>query len=317
MYTSTTEKQKDVELQGNKGDTFLAKVRNIDLNQKKHLDLIKGGDVLLGFCCDEGVRRNNGRTGAKEGPAAFRREFGKLYYHQHKENTFSTLYDAGNVICVGNTLEDAQEELSFYVREIISSGGIPVIIGGGHEVAYGHYLGLIKSGNAPAIVNFDAHFDLREFSVDNIPNSGTPFRQIEDVLSKSHAKFNYYCCGIQRFSNSVNLFSYAKQLNVEYQMATTINTKPNNMSFINKIIEKHQKVYLTICLDVFNASIAPGVSAPQALGITPEYVLEAVYRLKRSNRIAAIDIAELNPKKDSDSRTAKLAANIIAEYLYA
>ena len=99
-------------------------------------------------------------------------------------------------------------------------------------------------------------------------------------------------------------------------MASDINANPRDMSFIEKIISKHEKIYVTICLDVFNSQLAPGVSAPQVLGIGFLYVLEAIKILKKSGKVLSLDIAELNPSKDLQNRTAKLSANIIAEYLY-
>ena len=54
-----------------------------------------------------------------------------------------------------------------------------VVLGGGHDMAYGHYKGLkqyLGSESVLGIINFDAHFDLR--SNQNGNNSGTPFYQI-------------------------------------------------------------------------------------------------------------------------------------------
>lgn len=228
----------------------------------------------------------------------------------------NVVYDAGNIICQDGALEKAQEELSLCVEKIIRFGGKPIIVGGGHEVAYGHYLGIKGAGYYPAIVNFDAHFDLRETLECDKGNSGTPFRQIEKILKKENVEFIYYCCGIQRFSNSRLLFEFAEKIGVKYQMASSINANPSDMSFIDIIIKKHQEVYITVCLDVFNASIAPGVSAPQVLGIDSVYVLEAISRFKAAGMIVSIDVAELNPAMDIERKTARLAATIIAEYLY-
>jgi len=271
---------------------------------------------LLGFCCDEGVRRNGGRIGARDGPRAFRYEFFNLSFHNNA-TIGDVIYDAGNIICQDNALEEAQEKLGLYVEKIIRFGGKPIIVGGGHEIAYGHYLGIKEAGHRPAIVNFDAHFDLRETLEGDKGTSGTPFRQIEKILKEENTEFVYYCCGIQRFSNSRSLFEYAEKAGVNYRMASSINANPLDMSFIDAIIKKHKEVYITVCLDVFNASIAPGVSAPQVLGIDSVYVLEAISRLKASNRIISIDVAELNPARDLERKTARLAATIIAEYLYA
>ncbi|TPW10225.1 MAG: formiminoglutamase, partial [Halothiobacillaceae bacterium] len=55
---------------------------------------LNGATVLLGFCCDEGVRRNQGRPGAYQGPTALRQALANLAYHQQ-----GLSYDAGNVSC--------------------------------------------------------------------------------------------------------------------------------------------------------------------------------------------------------------------------
>ena len=63
------------------------------------------------------------------------------------------------------------------------AGQFPVVLGGGHEVAFGTYLGLARisrsahPGDRIGILNLDAHFDLRPGPV---PSSGTPFRQIAE-----------------------------------------------------------------------------------------------------------------------------------------
>src|SRR3546814_4840964 len=62
------------------------------------------------------------------------------------------------------------------ITALLDAGHFPIGMGGGHEIAYASYLGLVNSdialGKRIAIVNLDAHFDLRESSV---ASSGTPF----------------------------------------------------------------------------------------------------------------------------------------------
>ena len=296
-------------------DKFARHVKYIDLNQHNSHDIVKGASVLLGFCCDEGVRRNNGKVGAKKGPEHFRKEFFNLNFHHNRIDN-KIIYDGGDIVCQGGLLEDAQKKLGVLVKKILDAGGSPIVIGGGHEMAYGHYMGIREAGYSPAILNFDAHFDLRKTLEGNQGSSGTPFRQIKELLDNDRQPFKYYCCGIQRFANSEELFDYAKKEGVQYQMASDINLNPRDMSFIEKIIKEHKEIYLTVCLDVFSSEIAPGVSAPQALGINSLYVLEAIKMLKASGNVVSLDIAELNPSRDLQERTAKLSAHIAAEYLY-
>ena len=63
--------------------------------------------MLIGFCCDEGIKRNLGRPGAFAGPMQIRQQLGKLAFHKNQQ-----LLDLGNIICADQHLELAQTELS-------------------------------------------------------------------------------------------------------------------------------------------------------------------------------------------------------------
>src|SRR5688572_110149 len=62
--------------------------------------------AFIGFCCDEGVKRNHGRPGASEGPALLRRSIAKLPLQRDVK-----LYDAGDITCSDGDLEAAQKAL--------------------------------------------------------------------------------------------------------------------------------------------------------------------------------------------------------------
>ena len=287
-------------------------IKFLDLNTTSDISEPLTGFALLGFESDAGVIRNFGNPGAEQGPMAFRRAAAKLPIH-----TAFNLYDVGNVKCLDGDLEAAQAELKKRVLTLLSLGLIPIVIGGGHETAWGHFQGIAKHYHQEqvAILNFDAHFDLRPMTHGNHGSSGTPFRQINDYLKANNKPFNYYCAGIQPFSNTASLFEYAHANQVNYLLADKIHASPYDLSFIEKVIDSHQSIYVTLCLDVFSASIAPGVSAPQALGITSTYVIEALRRLKKSKKVIALDIVELAPKYDIRDQTAKLAAALFMEYI--
>ncbi|MBT8312011.1 MAG: formimidoylglutamase, partial [Flavobacteriaceae bacterium] len=174
------------------------------------------GIVLLGFRCDEGVRRNQGRTGAFDGPVAIRKSCANFAWHV-EESSF-ILVDGGNVECHDGMLEEAQDELAALVTKVMKHGYFPLVLGGGHEVAFGSYKGAFhfQQQKIPdmGVINFDAHFDLREYK--DGANSGTPFLQIADLCSSHHARFNYLCLGIQPQSNTRTLFKKAEELNVDF-----------------------------------------------------------------------------------------------------
>ncbi|RDI61266.1 formimidoylglutamase [Microvirga subterranea] len=269
-----------------------------------------GGSALLGFASDEGVRRNFGRVGAAGGPAAIREILSRLAVHGP-----ISLYEAGDVVCLGEDLEGAQESLAEKVAGLLDRGTRPVVLGGGHEVAYGSFLGLTKhlrdrmGSTKILVVNLDAHFDLR---LAPRPNSGTPFRQIAELCSSHGAEFRYICFGISELANTTALFERAKALDVEYWLDEEI--RPDQVDGLRSLLERRiaqaDLVYLTVDLDVLPEAVAPGVSAPAARGVPLDVVEGLVDTVLASGKLAVADIAEYNPLLDRNGQTARVAARL-------
>ncbi|MBU2864677.1 formimidoylglutamase [Reinekea forsetii] len=285
----------------------------------------KNAPVLVGFECDEGVARNQGRRGAAQGPNALRSALANLASPPNVQ-----LYDAGNITCEGHApeqkLEQAQQQYADEVEAILTAGGQPIGLGGGHEIGWASFLGaqqyLEKNGSNTrlGILNFDAHFDLR--NPNPITSSGTPFRQAQQWSAKHNQPFNYSVIGLNPSANTESLFQFAKIHNVKW-----VNDVDCGESDIENIVKKLEQwlanidaLYITICLDVFPAADAPGVSAPAALGVQPLVVLKLISRIKTllatmNKPLIVADIAELNPALDIDNKTAKLAARLVHHLL--
>lgn len=261
--------------------------------------------ALLGYTCDEGVRRNQGRVGAAEGSIAMRKVFGALANHLH-QNTH--LLDLGNINCMDQDLEHAQHEMTELISFLHGKSIFPLVIGGGHDLSFAHYLGIKEQypNKKIGIVNFDAHFDLRK--IESQGNSGTPFNQI----SKLTKDFNYLCLGINRASNTTALFETAEALNVryiedhEFNMYNFKAIKNTLEDFINSV----DHLYITIDMDGFSAAYSPGVSAPSSIGFCIDIVLASLKTLCATKKIVSADIVEFNPTYDQDNRTAKLVSQL-------
>jgi formiminoglutamase len=291
-------------------------VELIDLNKtvKEEFQHTGPGFCFLGFSCDKGVEKNKGRVGTALGPFSIRRAMANLPYIFESKGQ---IYDAGNIHCMDGNLESAQHNLALAVTRILELGLFPIVLGGGHEIAFGHFNGLKKytenhrNGSIPGIINFDAHFDLRPY--DQGPSSGTMFRQIADELQEEEKHFSYFVLGIQKTSNTLNLFKKAEQLGVEYILARDI--REHNMDKIkhqlDQFIEKHESIYLTICSDGFSSAYAPGVSSPQPFGMDPEIVLQLIKYIIKSGKTISVDVAEVSPRFDEDNQTAKLASVLV------
>jgi formiminoglutamase len=292
-------------------ERYFQRVQCIDLQQSAPP---ANAYTLLGFACDTGVIRNQGRAGAKQGPNALRSALANFAcHHQH------ALYDVGEIVCESNDLEASQQSLAHTVALLLKNQNRPILIGGGHEIAWGHYLGIRQAypTQSLAIINFDAHFDLRPFSATQPGSSGTPFLQMALHSQQHHLPFHYACIGIQPNANTASLFATAQQLGVMSILAQELTSAhlEQHKAQLSKLIEQVDIVYLTLCLDVFASYIAPGVSAPQVLGVHPQQILPLFEHITHSQKVVSFDIAELAPNyDDANQSTAKLAAYWVDQF---
>ncbi|CFB64056.1 formimidoylglutamase [Pandoraea apista] len=294
---------------GERGDT--RRLFNVVQDIKPPADAApKGTPVLLGFACDAGVKRNQGRIGAADGPQAIRRALANLPAHD-----IACLYDAGNVTCDGDDLEASQQALAKAVCRQLDAGAHPVVLGGGHEIAWGTWQGLRAHLDAKGdrsrvlILNLDAHFDLRTARPGS---SGTPFDQIAQACESTGFPFDYTCLGVSRLSNTASLFERARELNVTYVEDTDMQDRhlDARLAQIDALIAEVSHVYLTIDLDVLPAPVMPGVSAPAAYGVPLPVVEAIVTHVRRSGKLRVADLAEYNPHFDPLGTGARVAARL-------
>lgn len=264
------------------------------------------GIALLGFACDEGVRRNQGRIGAAAGPNALRRALANLAYHPTLP-----VYDAGNVDCVGGDLAAAQHALAAAVAAVVKAGHLSLVLGGGHETAYGHWLGLAAAHPDAriGIINFDAHFDLRTAAE---ATSGTPFAQIAADCQTRQQPFDYLCLGVAETANTQALFQTATDLGVQWRLDHEMSAwqLPEIRQQLNDFINGVDAVYLTIDLDVLPAAQMPAVSAPAGYGVEISVLETVVTQIAQSTKLIGADLVEFNPTYDLDSHGAKAAARL-------
>ena len=271
--------------------------------------------ALLGFMCDEGVRRNFGRTGAVNGPNEIRKASTGLSvpFAVDKMN----VYDAGNVICTNEHLEAAFLHLIKKTTKLLSQGMFPILLGGGHETAYPHFKAIrdhVDTDKRIGIINFDAHFDMRTY--ENGPHSGSSFRHIMDDELEAGRTFHYLPIGIRPASNTPSLFEVMRAHRQTYILLEEV--QQDFARVLDKITAFSSTVdylYLSIDLDCFPSAYAPGVSAAAPDGMLPGDLRRMLKLLIQTQKVVSIDLVEVNPDFDIDDRTARLAALLLYDCL--
>lgn len=257
---------------------------------------------ILGYAVDKGVELNKGRVGAAEGPDAIRKAFAGLPLLED-----IMLADYGDVRHHADTLIETQKEYAEIAAKVIKESRMTFLIGGGHDIAYAHYLALkINHPNKRmGLINIDAHFDNR---TEDYSTSGTTFKQVA-------AEADYLTIGVQPGGNTRGLFKEAERAGASYILADEVMTELP-VKTIQQFIDDHDVILLTLCMDVIDSAFAPGVSAPAVLGLTPHVVMQLLQLITESNKVNALSIAEMNPQYDIDQRTAKLVAHLMHRVIY-
>lgn len=260
------------------------------------------GICLVGYDTDDGIKRNQGRIGAEKGSNAIRKAMQSFPIVENLR-----IYDYQNL--KNKVLEEAQKEYSLKIYNVIKKELFPIGLGGGHDIAFASYSGIRKAypDKKIGIINFDTHLDMRSYN--NGATSGTSFKQILD----SDKNVKYSIVGFKKQGNTKRLIDTAKSYNV------LILDEENDEKFINDELKKYLAdtdiLYVTFCMDVFNASDAPGVSAPTIMGLDPKKGKRILREIMKSKKVVCVDFAEVNPEYDIDSRTAKLAGSLIYDIM--
>lgn len=265
------------------------------------LDPSEARVVLAGFPCDSGVVRNGGRPGAAAGPAALRRTLHRLTPDAEHAGSFIDLLrrtdDLGDLALTGDLAGD-QQRLGDALAPHLERGAFVIVLGGGHETSFGHFLAHAGAARATRILSWDAHTDVRPL-IDGQPHSGSPFRQA--IGHESRACRGYTIAGalphavapahrdwiVERGGDIV----WRHELTTGRIAALYRDTGPMMVSFDLDAVEG-----------------MAGVSAPAVGGMSPDDWLLAAFEAGRSPDVASADVVELNPAVDRDGRTVALAA---------
>lgn len=259
--------------------------------------------ALVGFPTDVGVRRNGGRAGAAEGPAALRAALYRMAPDPRVPAAFSSLLgrtvDLGDVF-TGEDLEADQHHLGLVVGALLERGITPIVLGGGHETTFGHFLGYVAAKRRVHLVNWDAHPDVRPLK-EGRGHSGSPFRQALEHPSGTAA--SYSVLGLHPHRVAVAHAAYAQRHGRLAWLSDLDAARIETLA-----AEVPGPALASFDLDLVDGAQAPGVSAPGVGGLGARLWLHAAERCARSGAFASFDLVELCPPHDADGRTATLAA---------
>lgn len=288
-------------------------------------ELNKHTYAIIGYPDDEGVLNVGGRPGAALAPDVIRKYFYKMTPHLLEESLHNStsntdklsIYDIGNLNLKKLCIEEKHIAVQAEIEELTSKQIKIISLGGGHDFAYPDIASFLKQNKneRPLIINFDAHLDVRPHTTGI--NSGTSFYRI----AQEFTNFDLVQIGIQSQCNSKKHYEYCteksmKILSYDEFMHSNLSFTEYCISKLDSWIFRQRKCFISIDIDAFDNSYAPGCSQSFATGIRPYEFFQLFYILQSRLDVQRLGIYEVSPPLDQDDRTAKLAALIMHKYIY-
>jgi formiminoglutamase len=280
--------------------------------------LTPGRPVLIGFPQDEGIRRNFGRPGAAAAPNAIRQALYRLTPFdaaRQLDLKVPAPLDAGNVRITG-PLEESQRALAAVVASVLTAGAIPIVLGGGHETALGHYLGYTRAGRPVGIINLDAHLDVRP-TAGGQGHSGSPFRQALEHSTTPLPGRRYVCLGAEPSAVAREHVRFVADRGGCVHWAPQVRgaLAEHFQQSIGLLASDAGRVYVSVDADVVAAAEVPGVSAPNPAGLSGWELISLAELAGASPAVSSFEIVEINPMHDRDGQSVRWAALLVWRFL--
>ena len=276
--------------------------------------------ALLGYPDDEGIQLNGGRPGAAQAPDKIRKFLYRMTPSLRGKEILKPLYDLGN-LKKENSLLERHEEARRQLTQCLKKNIRAVTLGGGHDYGFPDAAAFcettLSQGQRPAVINFDAHLDVRPDSKGL--SSGTPFYRL---LKEFFGKIDFFEVGIQDWCNARDHWRWAIEHGAQILSLDEILTSGKSFSeiFSTRILgrlTKDHRLGLSVDIDGFSSSFAPGASQVFPVGLDATSFME-VWRILLNQNPAPnwLGIYEVSPPLDLDDRTSRLASILTHQFLY-
>lgn len=280
-------------------------------------DRIEADVAILGAPFDLGTQW---RSGARSGPRAIREAstlfaFGHSGAYDHEDDVVylpaetTRIVDIGDADMIHTDTAQSHANIELGVRKILAAGAIPVVLGGDHSINI-PCINAFSDQDPIHIVQIDAHLDFVDERHGVRNGHGSPMRRAAEKP---------YVTGLSQFGIR-NVSSTARE---GYEAARAMGSNILSVRQIRRLgidaaltcIPAGARYYVTIDIDGFDPSIAPGTGTPSHGGFLYYEVLELLDGLCRRGKVVGVDLVEVAREYDPSGVTSILAAQILLNFI--
>ena len=258
------------------------------------------------------------RPGSRFAPRMIREAAANIEFYSLRSNLdldAESIYisDMGDM-AVSSRADETLKRIEAVIGELAQTwpDKLLLMLGGEHTVTFGAVRGLVRAGEKPCIVVFDAHLDLRSEYLGEKYSHASVMRRVSELLGPLIAYV-----GARALTREE--LNYAKTLGLPILTARDVRllgvseTARRIVSWLKSM--RCNTIYLSIDMDVVDPAYAPGVSNPEPEGLEPWLLLDIIYKIftiyDKPPRM--VDIVEVSPPHDCSGITSVLAAKMAVE----
>jgi formiminoglutamase len=215
--------------------------------------------------------------------------------------------DLGDV--TGADSNNGKKVIAKKVNGLLDKYGLLIALGGDNSITYTVASGLFGDLSKVGLITLDAHHDLRDGNTNGSPvwrliQAGVPGKNIVQI-------------GISDFANSKEYSTRAKEAGIFVITRAQLRNKSIQDAMKQAFAHLGRNVdhiYVDLDVDVCDRSVAPACPAATPGGISADELRQAAFLAGANYKVRAVDITEIDPKRDSkDERTVRLAALLVLE----
>jgi len=215
------------------------------------------------------------------------------------------IVDIGDADIIHTDTQQSHANIEYGVRKILKSGAIPVVIGGDHSVNI-PCINAFDDQDPIHVVQIDAHLDFVDERHGVRYGHGNPMRR---AAEKSYVT-GLSQIGIRNVSSTAR-DGYEDARAMGSDILSVRQLRKIGVDGVLKRIPTGVRYYITIDIDAFDPSIAPGTGTPSHGGFVYYEVLELLDGLCKQGTVVGVDLVEVAPDYDPTSSTSTLAAQVL------
>lgn len=280
-------------------------------------DAIDADVAVMGAPFDFGTQW---RSGARFGPRAIREAstlfaFGHGGAYDHEDDVIYLpadkvrIQDIGDADIVHTDTLKSHANIEFGVRKMLAAGALPVVLGGDHSINI-PCVAAFSEQEPIHIVQVDAHLDFVDERHGVRFGHGNPLRR---AAEKSYVT-GLTQIGIRNVSSTARE-GYEDARRMGSDILSVRQFRRLGVDQVLDRIPSATRYYVTIDIDGFDPSIAPGTGTPSHGGFLYYEILELLAGLARRGSVVGIDLVEVAPDYDHTGTTAILAAQILLNFI--